>query len=482
MTATVLTDSVPLTGAASARPVRATIGALPVLRPEARHGSVRRRPPARMRPAALQAVIAAGGLATVGIWFLDTPSTISSLGAALMAAGRITGLVGSYTVVVLLALMARVPAIERGVGADRLARWHSSAGRYAVCLLSLHAAFILWGSAVIAHTSLTGQAGALWSSYPDVWLATIGWALFAAVGVASARAARRRLSYETWYAIHLTTYLAVAVAFLHQLSAGADFVDSLPNRVLWTGMYLVVAALLLTYRVALPIRTVYRHRLRVVETRQEGPGVVSLYLAGPRLDELGIEAGQFLRLRLLTRDGWYQSHPFSLSAAPTKDLLRVTVKDLGDYSKVLQHVRAGTRVMAEGPYGALTAAQRTREKVLLVAGGIGVTPLRALLAALPAAPGQLTLLYRASRREDIVFRDELAILSERRGATVHYLIGPRGSAADPFTPERLQRLVPDLAEHDVYLCGPDPMTDAAVRALRRAGVPRRRLHTESFAF
>lgn len=438
--------------------------------------------PVTIRPRLLQTFIALGGLATVGIWFADTPSTIRSTGATLLAAGRITGLVGSYTIIVLLTLMARVPAIERGVGADRLARMHSSAGRYAVCLLSLHALLILWGSALVAHASLTGQAGTLLSSYPDVLIATIGWVLLVLVGIASARAARRRLSYETWYAIHLTTYLAIALAFAHQFAAGADFVDNVANRVFWAGLYLLVSALLIAYRVVVPVRTALRHRLQVTEVRPEAPGVVSLYLTGPYLGRLGIEAGQFLRLRFLTRDGWYQSHPFSLSAAPTGDVLRVTVKDLGDYSRVLQRVRVGTTVLAEGPYGALTVARRTRQKVLLIAGGIGVTPLRALLAALPAAPGDLTLLYRASRREDIVFRDELAVLAERRGVRVHYLIGPRGSVADPFTPERMQRLVPDVAEHDVYLCGPDPMTETAIRALRGAGVPRRRLHAESFAF
>jgi ferredoxin-NADP reductase len=160
--------------------------------------------------------------------------------------------------------------------------------------------------------------------------------------------------------------------------------------------------------------------------------------------------------------------------------MRITVKDLGDHSRLLQDVRRGTRVLAEGPYGAMTAARRTRRKVLLVAGGVGITPLRALFESLPAAPGDLTLVYRARRAEDLVFRAELDAIAARRGAVVHYLLGPRGGPGDPLPGDRFAQLVPGLARHDVFVCGPPAMTQATIEAVRRAGVPRRRVHVESF--
>jgi RNA polymerase sigma-B factor len=107
--------------------------------------------------------------------------------------------------------------------------------------------------------------------------------------------------------------------------------------------------------------------------------------------------------------------------------------------------------MAEGPYGAMTAARRTRRDVLLIAGGVGITPMRALFETLPLAPGQdLTLLYRARNPEDLVFRHELDQVARYRGARVHYLLG-----ADPgclSAPAPL-RLFPNLTQRDVYLCG-----------------------------
>jgi len=215
----------------------------------------------------------------------------------------------------------------------------------------------------------------------------------------------------------------------------------------------------------------------------EGPGVVSVVLSGRHLDELRAESGQFFRWRFLTRGLWWTSSPYSLSAPVLPDRMRITVKTLGDHSAALAALRPGTRVFAEGPYGAMTASRRTRRKVLLIAGGVGITPLRALFQTIPAAPGDVTLLYRASRSADVVFRNELEQLAERRGARLHIVTGRRRELGhDPLSAAALTANVPDLRHHDVYICGPTGMTEATKRALRAAGVPRRNIHHESFEF
>ena len=140
-------------------------------------------------------------------------------------AGRVSGLLTGYGLIVRLALMARVPAVERGVGTDRLTRWHASGGRYVVCLAVAHAVLITWGYAVTAHTGVVHQRGLFLTTYPDVLMATVALGLLIAVGIVSARAARRRMRYEAWHFLHLYTYLAVALAFAHQFATGADFID-----------------------------------------------------------------------------------------------------------------------------------------------------------------------------------------------------------------------------------------------------------------
>jgi ferredoxin-NADP reductase/DMSO/TMAO reductase YedYZ heme-binding membrane subunit len=438
--------------------------------------------PVAAHPNGILAAIAAGALAAIALWWHDA-TTINGLGDWLTSAGRLTGMLAGYGVVVLVALMARLPPLERGIGADRLARWHAMGGRYTVCLIAAHALLITWGYAVTAHTNVVSQTSTLLLSYPDVLLASVGALLLIGVGVVSARAARRRMRYETWYYLHLYTYLAVALAFSHQFADGADFMRDVWARAAWSALYLGVAAALCWYRVLVPLRAVWRHRLVVAAVYPEAPGVMSVVVTGRRVHELRAEPGQFLRWRFLARGLWWTSTPYSLSAAPRGDQLRITVRATGDHSSALAGLRPGTRVLAEGPYGAMTAARRTRRKVLLIAGGIGVAPLRALFETLPGGPGDVRLLYRASRDVDVVFRNEIAAIAAARRAQAHIVVGSRRLLGhDPLSVAALTANIPDLPEHDVYVCGPEAMQRDVVAALRAAGVPQRQIHAESFAF
>ena len=432
----------------------------------------------RARPGLALSLIVAGALAVIALWWSDTPS-VHGLGDWLTNAGRILGLLAGYGVVVLVALMARLPPLERGIGTDRLSRWHAMGGRYVVSVIVAHALLIIWGYAVTAHQGLVSETSTLLTSYPDVLMATVAGFLFLGIGLVSARAARRRLSYDTWYHLHFYTYLAVALAFSHQFADGASFISSLKARFVWSLLYASVAALLVWYRVISPLRSSARHQFHVVALRRESPDVVSVYIGGQHLDELQADPGQFFRWRFLTPGMWWSSHPYSLSAAPRPDVMRITVKDRGDHSGAVRRLRPGTRVIAEGPYGAFTPARGGR-RVLLLAGGVGITPLRAMFATLP---GEVTLIYRASRPENVVFGPELDAIARDRGAAVHYLIGSRSRlGADPLTADRLLSIVPGLHRYDVYVCGPAGMTESAIGALTAAGVPRGQIHHESFEF
>src|SRR5664279_2566305 len=249
-----------------------------VLPDQSWHRRASSAPGAGVRPDILLAGLTLGAALVIMLWWSDTPATIHTFGDWLTNAGRITGLLAGYVIMVLLLLMARVPALERGLGADRLTRWHSMGGRYTVGLSVTHTLLIIWGYALTSHTNVVSETGKLIINYPDVLMATVAVVLLVGVGITSARAARRRLRYETWHLLHLYTYLAIALAFSHQFATGADFIGNAAARTLWATFYVVVGALLLWYRIAVPVHSMLRHRLWVAEVRHEAADVVSIYL------------------------------------------------------------------------------------------------------------------------------------------------------------------------------------------------------------
>ena len=137
-------------------------------------------------------------------------------------------------------------------------------------------------------------------------------------------------------------------------------------------------------------------------------------------------------------------------------------------------------MIAVGPFGSFTAAARRRPRVALIAGGVGITPIRALLEDMPGGPEDITVVYRALRDDDVILRSELDELAGRRGVEVHYLLGDH-SGGEPLSPERLRALMPDIATRDVYVCGPPAMVEATRASLGRSGVSRRHIVTERFA-
>jgi predicted ferric reductase len=392
----------------------------------------------------------------------------------LVSLGRVTGLVGAYLSLVMILLLGRIPFVDRIIGLDRLAGWHRRIGHLVLWLLVAHTALITAGYTAGDDVSLWSEIDRLISTYPGVITATAGLVLLIGVVVSSVVIVRRRLRYETWYFVHLYAYLAIALGFSHQLATGSEFVGDPAARAYWTALYVVTVGALVSFRVLVPVARSLRLGLRVERVVPEGPGVVSVEVGGERLERLRARAGQFFGWRFLSRDRWWEVHPFSLSAAPDGERLRITVKDRGDFTARIGSLRPGTRVVVEGPYGGFTAANRRLARVAMIAGGVGITPVRALLEEMP---GDIAVVYRAAREDDVILRAELDELARERGTDLHYVVG-RGEGL--LSPEHLRALVPDIAERDVYLCGPPAMIDAIHTSLRQAGVARRQIHTERF--
>ena len=445
--------------------------------------TVPRRLPAAGRPAVVQALATLAGLG-LGVTLAlgvsaESAGSLKAAGGLATAAGRLAGLAAAYAMVVVVVVVARFGPLERAIGQDRLVRWHRRLGPWPLYLLVAHGALITLGYAQAAGDGVLHQLGQLIWTYPGVLAATVGGVLLIAAGVTSYRLARRRMAYETWWSVHLYTYLALFLSFSHQVDTGASFVGHPVARAWWTALWLGTLGLVLAARVALPVWRSLRHRLTVLAVTSEGPDTFSVLVRGRRLDRLPVAGGQFLQWRFLHRGLWWQAHPYSLSAAPSGRHLRITAKVLGDHSATLRRLRPGTRVAIEGPYGVFTADARKGDRVLLVGAGVGITPVRALLEELPA-DDDVVVILRGSTHEDLVLRDEIAEQVAYRGGRLHELVGPRERVR--LDSAALTALVPDIAERDVYVCGPEPLQDLLIRSATEAGVTSSRIHHETFSF
>ena len=430
-------------------------------------------------------------LLLVAYWW-DVDGGIRDLGGratGLTSAGRLTGLVASVLLLAQGLLMARLPVLESAYGQDRLARIHRIVGFTSFDLMVAHIVLITWG---YAGGELARTPSTLWdllTRYPGVLLSAGGTVALVMVVVTSVKAARRRLRYESWHLIHLYAYLGLGLALPHQLWTGAQFLSSPGRTLFWWTAWGAAAGAVLVWRVGRPLARNLRHRLRVTHVVRESDDVVSVHLRGRRLDRLGVEAGQFLTFRFLGRPGWSRAHPYSLSAAPDGRSLRISVQAVGDGSAEAGTLAPGTSAYVEGPYGRLGARARTRDRVALIGAGVGITPLRALAEGLDIAGGDLVVLHRFHHTP--LFGPELDHLARERGLAVLDLPGRRRSdeswlpaGVDPRVDDltALTYWVPDIAERDVFVCGPEVWTGLVRATLLAAGLPPERLHLETFGW
>lgn len=439
-------------------------------------------------------------VATVALWFHGGGiQVMSTSGGVATSIGRLTGLVASALLLIQVLLMSRIPWMERAWGQDALARKHRWIGFSSFHLMIVHILLITIGYAQTARTGALQELWHLVTTYQGMLLAVAGTVALTMVVVTSMRAARRRMRYESWHLLHVYAYLGVGLALPHQLWTGADFLASPLSTVFWWGLWIAAVGAVLIFRVGLPlVRSVF-HGIRVQSVIHEGPDVVSVVMSGRRLHAIGLQAGQFCQWRFLAGPGWMRAHPFSISAVPQQDRLRITAKFLGDGSRGLAALRPGTRVFFEGPYGALTADRRFKRDVLMICAGIGITPMRALAEQLATEGAShehgrlrrpaVTVLHRVPGPHDLTFATEFAQLGRRADVRVVPLVGHRGKdtsffpgprAVDPG--QELRALVPRLTHREVYICGPKPFTQEVRQVLNDNGVPPDHVHAEEFGW
>jgi predicted ferric reductase len=195
----------------------------------------------------------------------------------------------------------------------------------------------------------------------------------------------------------------------------------------------------------------------------------------------------------MTLKDFWKPHPFSASNSSGEGFLRFTIGNRGDFTARMQSIPVKTRIVLEGPYGVFTEAKRSKQKVTLIAAGIGVAPIRSLAQQLASKPGDLTIIYRANNEQDAALADELVQISQKRGHALKILTGPRDKHV-AWLPEQgtkgkgkadyvlLSELAPDILESDIYICGPSQWTNSLVNTVSKLSIPKHQIHIEEFAW
>lgn len=423
----------------------------------------------------LRSILLVITLAVIWQWWVTTAAGMgATTGTALIAVSELTGLLAGVGVLVLLLLMGRVPWFERGVGMANLTAWHRSLGTTVVLLVVTHLTLMWIGGAVADGLNLWAEIVALFTYIPDMTITVIGTAFLLLIGLISVRPIRKALRYETWYAWHLTVYLAVFLTFWHQVEAGTHVGGDGLLPAVWSALYVGTGLVVLWYRFGAIVVFNIRGQFRVEQIVAEGTKATSVWVTGAVVPP--VQAGQFFILRFDAPGHRLSGHPYSVSNVVDSGRLRFTIGHLGDHSTASRRLRRGTRVFLEGPFGTFTAAAATQPAAVLIAGGAGIGPIRALAQELHQQGTDVVVLQRGSEPGPQPLGAELRPQERLRYIP---LTGTRRKLGyDPISPTHLHQLVPDIADRDVFICGSDGLVRTAAASANALGVPQNQIHFE----
>lgn len=401
----------------------------------------------------------------------------------IMVLGRLSGLLAVFFILSQLILIGRVAWVEKIFGLDKLSRVHHYNGFLALFFLALHPIFLTIGYAGLSETSFFSQYWIFITEWEDVIGGLIGLLLFLSVVILSVALIKKRLKYEFWYFTHLFTYVAIFFAFGHQLEVGTDLQTNLGNAY-WIGLYIFALANFLIFRFGRIFYNYLKHDFYVDRIIKETDDAVSIYIKGKNFGKFKIQSGQFMIFRFLSRGYFYEAHPFSLSNCPNGKELRITVKNAGDFTAKVKNINQGTKVLIDGPNGIFTEQMLKNDKVLFIAGGVGITPIRSLAESLVKKGKDISLIYGNRTKKDIIFLNELEKLCELKHFPIFHVLSNQESwtgMKGRIDIEKVKTLAPDYKERDIYLCGPPVMMESIKKQLKADGYNLNNLHFEKFS-
>lgn len=431
------------------------------------------------------------GVAWIGLYLAVAvvPLIFAVIGITAPGRGFLTefsvalGFLGMSMLGMQFALVARFQAVAAPFGEDALVQFHRQISYVALAFVLAHPVLLqLAGTDIIALLNLA-------EAPPRARFAVASTVLLLIVVATSIWRQRLRLRYEVWHVLHgAFSVLVVAFALAHMLLVG-HYLDQPWKKVLWVAMTGCLVALLLWVRVVRPLARL-RRPWRIEQVIAERGDAHTLRMRPDGHDGLRFEPGQFGWLVVGRSAFSITAHPFSFSSsAETSDRVEMTIKALGDFTGTVGRIPPGTRAYLDGPHGVFGPDRNEGASFVLLAGGVGITPMASILRTMADRGDRRPVLLLSAARtiDDATLHDEILALAPRVDLT--YVLVPERPPASwdgehGFIDQAMlaRHLPPGHLRSQYFICGPGPMVTAVEDALAALGVPAERIHTERFTF
>lgn len=407
----------------------------------------------------------------------------ASPGTLPAAVGRMIALYALVLMLLQPALALRIRFLDRIFGLDQLLKAHRFAGMAALTLAFLHPLLIYFEATRRAGPMNTG-----------LWPEALGGICLAGLWLLVVSSCWRKfvvMKYEQWLKLHRYTAPIVLLGLVHMFVLAPDMRQGW-LALFWSVMLILWAGLLVVHKLVLPSQRAAIESFVVVSASAAAEKIWRIDLK-PVDDQVpfGFIPGQFAFLSFNNAEPGQEEHPFTIASAPVQSAgLQFLIKEDGDWTAKLNMVRAGDMVRVSGPFGVFSPWRHDVNRLILIAGGIGITPMLSILRQLREEKSALAvkLIWTFQSSSGAPCLEEIEGMRQAVPAFEFVKIATREPSADKSVSARLDqptlaKLLPEYQSGTLLLvCGPTRMMHDIRKGLSGLGYPHSAILSEEFSF
>lgn len=413
---------------------------------------------------------------TLSLWVLSKPVPGAALDVPFKSLGQIFGLLAALFVCIEFILATRIRALEALFGGlDKVYRSHAITGALAFLFMLNH-------PVLLAVNALPSVPAALRFFYPTLGNLPYAYGIFALylMILLLSLTLFLRLPYHIWKHTHILMVIPQMLIIAHVIFISSDTSRYLPLRywILFLGFASLIAYV---YKRFFYARMGHRHNYRIAGLRQLG-SIVELSLSAEG-KQMQFQPGQFVFLSVRDKAIGMEDHPFSIASAPGENLLRLSVRESGDYTKRLALAKPGMKVRLYGPYGMFGEKSFAKDKdEIWIAGGIGIAPFLSMLRyyAQASPKKNIWLFYSTREEKNAAYVDEISRLAGQQ-PRIKFLHNAT-EKGERINAGLVAKTAGDIKAKQIFLCGPGPMIEDLWEQFVSLGVKPRNLIHEEFNF